>query len=254
MKRISIDILLLLAFIAVAPFHLLAQNAGEILQKMDAQAATIKDKEADVVMEMINNKTGKVRTRKAVLKQKMPYKTLFRFTYPPSQAGIGTLSLPGNIVYLYMPAFGKPKKISKIANSGAFSRSDFSTADMGPKNWAANYSATILNTNDTAFVLKLIPGNKEDVYSKLIVTVNKLHYFPEKIVYYNTQEKAIKRADYQYEKIGNLWDARIASMTNLLKNHTTRIISSNVKLNRGLKDSEFTVEQLILPAKRRNKK
>ena len=133
MKRISIDILFLLAFITFAPFHLLSQNAGEILQKMDTQAATIKDKEADVVMEMINNKTGKVRTRKAVLKQKMPYKTLFRFTYPPSQAGIGTLSLPGNIVYLYMPAFGKPKKISKIANSGVFSRSDFLPKTCGQK-------------------------------------------------------------------------------------------------------------------------
>ncbi len=254
MKRISIDILLLLAFIAVTPFHLLAQNAGEILQKMDAQAATIKDKEADVVMEMINNKTGRVKTRKAILKQKMPNKTLFRFTYPPSQAGIGTLSLPGNIVYLYMPAFGKPKKISKIANSGAFSRSDFSTEDAGPKNWAANYTATILNTNDTAFILKLIPGNKEDVYSKLIVTVNKRHYFPEKIVYYNTEGKAVRRADYQYEKTGNLWNARVAGMTNLLKNHTTRIIESNVKLNQGLKDSEFTVEQLVLSAKRKNKK
>ena len=254
MKRISIGMFLFLAFITFAPFHLLAQNAGDILQKMDTQAATIKDKEADVVMEMINNKTGKVRMRKAILKQKMPYKTLFRFTYPPSQAGIGTLSLPGDIVYLYMPAFGKPKKISKIANSGAFSRSDFSTEDMGPKNWAANYAATILNTNDTAFVLELIPGNKEDVYSKLIVTVDKRHYFPEKIVYYNTQGKAVKQAYYQYEKIGNLWNARIVSMTNLLKNHTTRIISSNVRLNQGLKDSEFTVEQLASHSKRKNKK
>ncbi len=254
MKKINIDILLLLVFIAFAPFHLLAQNAGKILQKMDTQAATIKDKEADVVMEMINNKTGKVRTRKAVLKQKMPYKTLFRFTYPPSQAGIGTLSLPGNIVYLYMPAFGKPKKISKIANSGAFSRSDFSTKDMGPKNWTANYTATILSINDTAYVLKLIPRNKENVYSKLIVTVNKLHYFPEKIIYYNPQGRAVKQADFQYEKIGNLWNARVVSMTNLLKNHTTRIISSNVKLNRGLKNSEFTVEQLVPPEKRKKKK
>ncbi len=254
MKKININILLLLVFIAFAPFHLLAQNAGKILQKMDTQAATIKDKEADVVMEMINNKTGKVRTRKAVLKQKMPYKTLFRFTYPPSQAGIGTLSLPGNIVYLYMPAFGKPKKISKIANSGAFSRSDFSTKDMGPKNRTANYTATILSINDTAYVLKLIPRNKENVYSKLIVTVNKLHYFPEKIIYYSPQGRAVKQADFQYEKIGNLWNARVVSMTNLLKNHTTRIISSNVKLNQGLKNSEFTVEQLVPPEKRKKKK
>ena len=126
---------------AAIPVHLLAQNPGDILRKMDEQYATIKDKEANVVMEMINNKTGKVKIRKALLKQKRPFKTLFLFTYPPSQAGIGTLSLPGGIVYLYMPAFGKPKKISNLANSGSFSQSDFSTKDMGPRNWAKNYTA-----------------------------------------------------------------------------------------------------------------
>ncbi len=251
MKKINFSFLLLLACITVVPLHLFAQNPEDILQKMDAQAATIKDKTANVVMEMINNRTGKVKTRKALLKQKMPYKTLFRFTYPPSQAGIGTLSLPGGIVYLYMPAFGKPKKISQIANSGAFSQSDFSTKDMGPKDWAKNYTATLLRTTDTAYVLKLIPKEKSTVYSKLVVVVNKKHFFPERVVYYNLKGKIMKEADNQYEKIGNLWVAKTASMTNFQKAHTTRIISSNIKVNQGLKSSDFTVEQLVPPKSRK---
>ncbi len=240
--------------LSIIPVSLNAQNAADILQKMDAQAATIKDKTADVVMQMINNKSGKIKTRKAVLKQKKPYKTLFRFTYPPSQAGIGTLSLPGGVVYLYMPAFGKPKKISHIANSGAFSRSDFSTKDMGPRNWAKNYTATILNTNDTAYVLNLIPKGQNKKYLKLIVTVNKQHFFPQRVVYYDLQDEIKKEGDYQYAKIGNLWTVKVASMTNFSKAHTTRIINSHIKLNQGLKESEFTVEQLVPPKKRKKKK
>jgi len=254
MRRININFYLLFIFITAVPYSLSAQNTGGILRKMDAQAATIKDKTADVVMEMVNNRTGKVKTRKAILKQKMPYRTLFRFTYPPSQAGIGTLSLPGGIVYLYLPAFGKPKKISNLANSGAFSQSDFSTEDMGPKNWAKNYAATLLSSNDTAYVLSLIPKVQNDKYSKLVVTVNKKHFFPERIVYYDLYGKIMKEADYQYEKIGHLWSAKVASMTNYMKAHITRVISTRVKLNQGLKDSDFTVEQLVLPAKRKNKK
>jgi outer membrane lipoprotein-sorting protein len=253
MKRINIGILVLLTCIAVFPLHLSAQNAEEILHKMDAQAATIKDKTADVVMEMINNRTGKIKTRKAILKQKMPDKTLFRFTYPPSQAGIGTLSLPGGIVYLYLPAFGKPKKISNLANSGAFSQSDFSTEDMGPRDWVKNYTAAILSTNDTAYILKLIPKVQSDKYSKLVVTVNKKHFFPQSVAYYNLQGNLTKEADYQYEKIGHLWSARIASMTNFRKAHTTRVINSNVKLNQGLKTGDFTVGQLVPPEKRKEK-
>jgi len=253
MKRINAGILVLLTCIAAFPFNLSAQNAGEILHKMDLQAATIKDKTADVVMEMINNKTGKVKTRKAILKQKMPYKTLFRFTYPPSQAGIGTLSLPGNIVYLYLPAFGKPKKISNLANSGAFSQSDFSTEDMGPRNWVKNYTATLLNTNDTSYVLNLVPKSKDKEYSKLVVSVNKKHFYPQKVVYYNLQGNIMKEANYQYEKIGRLWSAKVASMISFSRAHTTRVISTHVKLNQGLKDSDFTVEQLIPPEKRKEK-
>ncbi len=253
MKRINIGFYLLLVLFAAVPYSLSAQNTGEILHKMDVQAATIKDKTANVVMEMINNRTGKIKTRKAILKQKMPDKTLFRFTYPPSQAGIGTLSLPGGIVYLYMPAFGKPKKISNLANGGAFSQSDFSTEDMGPKNWAKNYTATLLSSNDTAYVLSLIPKVQNDKYSKLVVTVNKKHFFPQSVAYYNLQGNLTKEADYQYEKIGHLWSARIASMTNFRKAHTTRIINSNVKLNQGLKTGDFTVEQLVSPEKRKEK-
>ncbi len=243
----------LMMVLAIIPVFLNAQNTVDILREMDAQAATIKDKTADVVMQMINNKSGKLKTRKAVLKQKKPYKTLFRFTYPPSQAGIGTLSLPGGVVYLYMPAFGKPKKISHIANSGAFSRSDFSTEDMGPRNWAKNYTATILNTNDTAYILSLIPKDQNKKYLKLIVTVNKQHFFPQKVVYYDLQDNIIKEADYQYTKIGNLWTVKVASMTNFRKAHTTRVINAQIKLNQGLTDSDFTVEKLIPLEKRKEK-
>ncbi len=251
MKKIIINLFFLLPLMAAIPVHLLAQNPGDILRKMDEQYATIKDKEANVVMEMINNKTGKVKIRKALLKQKRPFKTLFLFTYPPSQAGIGTLSLPGGIVYLYMPAFGKPKKISNLANSGSFSQSDFSTKDMGPRNWAKNYTATILHTNDTAFILKLVPKSQNESYSKLVVTVNKKYYFPERILYYNFQGNISREANYQYERIGNLWTARVASMTDFRKGHTTKIINSHIKLNQGLKDDDFTVKQLVLIAKKR---
>ncbi len=240
----------LFGLLAFMPFLLQAQNPQAILQKMDAQAASIKDKTAHVVMQMIDNQTGKVKTRKAIIMQKMPYKTLFRFTYPPSQAGIGTLSLPGGVVYLYMPAFGKPKKISSIANGGAFSQSDFSTEDMGPKNWAKNYNATLLQANDTAYVLKLIPKASGSKYAKLVVTVNKKHFFPQRIVYYNLQGRISREADYKYVKIGNLWTVAVASMTNFQKAHTTRIIHSDIRLNQGLKDSVFTPEQLVKGSKK----
>ncbi len=248
MKTVSWRNIVLAVIFGWMPFLLAAQTVPQILQKMDAQEASVKDKPANVVMEMINNSTGKVRTRKAVLKQKYPYKTLFRFTYPPSQAGIGTLSLPGGVVYLYMPAFGKPKKISNLANGGAFSQSDFTTEDMGPKYWAKNYTGTLLRTNDTAYVLSLVPRASESKYSRLVVTVNKKHFFPQRIVYYDSSGKIMKEAGFRYQKQGTLWYARLASMTNFRKNHTTRIINTQVKLNQGLKDSDFTVEKLV-PAK-----
>jgi len=58
------------------------------------------------------DKAGKEKTREANIIQKGTDKRIFRFTAPSSQVGIAVLSLPNDVMYLYMPAFSKERRIS----------------------------------------------------------------------------------------------------------------------------------------------
>ncbi len=56
--------------------------------------------------------------------------------------------------------------------------------------------------------------------------------------------KKIKEASYRYEKIGEYWNAAEVVMKDLVKNHSTKIVLSEVKFDQGLADDLFAVENM----------
>ncbi|MCD6557034.1 MAG: outer membrane lipoprotein-sorting protein [Bacteroidales bacterium] len=54
----------------------------------------------------------------------------------------------------------------------------------------------------------------------------------------------IKIVNYKFEKIGKYWNAKEITMTDLKKNHTTKMIMSDVKYDQNLSNEEFTVRKL----------
>lgn len=226
------------------------QNAGQILKKVDNTILAVKDKTADVVMEMTNTSTGKGTIKKAILMQKGADKKIFRYTYPKSDNGIATLTLP-DAVYLYLPMFKKPKKITNMAQSKTFNKSDFSLSDAGLLPYEKHFTAKLVKTTSTEYILKLTPKQDLEEYGSLVMTVNKKHYYPDKIEYYDKSGSLLKEGVYNYKNIGKYWVADVITMTNLKKGHKTTVKMTNIKINKGLKDKDFTVEKL---APQKNKK
>src|SRR5210317_1469814 len=151
----------------------LAQDAATILNKMDDLMQAPKDKQGVVKITTIN-KGGKEKVREAIMKQKGKDKRLYQYTKPESQAGIATLSLPDDVMWLYMPAFGKPTKISLLAKSQAFTGTDFSYEDMESRSYTERYSPSLLSSdNDDQFLLELTPKSEKSKYSKIELYLNK---------------------------------------------------------------------------------
>ncbi len=243
MKLIKIKTLLTLLFILVAFNNVIAQDAQDLLKKMDNVMFSPIDKQANVEMDLTNSQ-GNVKVREAVMMQKGTDMKLYRYTMPESQAGIATLSLPDGVMWLYMPAFGKPKKISLLAKSQAFTGTDFSYEDMATTPYFERYTPTLLESNADNYILELIPKADDSKYSKIIVTLNRANYYPEKMEYFDLANRKFKEATYEYEKIGNYWNARQVIMADLTKQHMTKIILKDVKFDQGLTDVEFTVEKM----------
>jgi len=223
-----------------------AQDAKELLKKMDDLMNAPKDKQA-IVQILMSGKNGKEKEREAEMKQKGTDYRLYRYTKPENQAGIATLSLPDNVMWMYMPAFGKPKKITLLVKSQAFTGTDFSYEDMESKPYSERYTPKLLDTREDSYVLELVPIADKSKYSRIILTLNKEYYYPEKMDFYDKGDNPFKTAVYTYKKGNPYWYAERVVMTDYKKEHSTTIIMNNVLFDQGIPDDVFSVDNLAPP-------
>jgi len=219
-----------------------AQDATTILKNMDDVMYSPKDMTGKNKIILID-KNGKQEVREATIQQKGTDKRIFRFTSPASQAGISVLSLPNDVMYLYLPAFGKERRIASSAKNQNFAGTDFSYDDMESVLYSIKYTPKLLKTEANVFVLELTPKGNSD-YSKVIVHINKANFYPELMEYYDKGGNKVKEANYTFKKIGNYWNAEEIEMADLKKNHKTKMQMSDVKYDSGLSDDDFTVRKL----------
>ena len=243
MKLFNRSVIMFLVFSTVCVFKTYSQDPVSILWKVDKVIFAPKDKQGKVKM-ILTDKSGSEKIREAVMMQKGINKKLYRYTQPESQAGVATLTLPGDETWLYMPAFGKPKKIDLLAKSQAFTGTDFSYEDMEPRTYSDRFIPKLLEAKDTEYVLELTPKSAHSEYSKVIAHIHKVNSYPILLEYFDKQNKKIKEATYVYEKIGSFWNAKEVTMTDLRKSHSTRTLMTDVKFDQGLPDDLFTVEKL----------
>ncbi len=245
MKNLKLSLLATVLILIVGLFSTNAQDANAILKQMDDVMYAPKDQDSKIKLVLID-KNDKEKTREATVLQKGTDKRLFKFTSPSSQAGISFLSLPDDIMYLYLPAFGKERRIASHIKNQKFAGTDFSYDDMEAKPYSDKYIPKLLNTEDDIYLLELTPkANIKTDYSKLIVTINKSNYYPAKIEYYDKSGKKVKELiNKGIEKVDGYWVSKEMTMTDLKKNHKTKMIITTVSYDNNLSDDEFTVRKL----------
>jgi len=242
MKNLKLSVLVSALFLFIG-FNVNAQDASTILKKMDNVMYSPKDMTGKTKIVLID-KAGKQKIREANIIQKGNNKRIFRFTAPSSQAGIAVLSLPNDVMYLYMPAYGKERRISSSVKNQNFAGTDFSYDDMESKPSSEKYTSKLIKTEGNIYILELKPKSPKSAYSKVIVKVHKTYYYPTYMEYYDKGNKKNKVANYKFKKIGKYWNAEEIEMIDLKKKHKTKMIMSDVKYDTGYTDDKFTVRKL----------
>ena len=242
-KLISLIMVLIMSWAISATAQKL--SALDIVKKSDATVNAPKDQYLDSKMILIN-KNGDQKVRKTVMYQKGDEKRLIRFLSPADQKGIGFLSLPNDINYLYLPAFHKVRKIASHIKNQSFAGTDFSYDDMSSFKYAEEYDPKLLETSLENYVLELIPkANIKKEYSKLKMLVAKESFYPVKIEHYDkagnlwkvmVREKVVKKGEY--------WVSLEMEMKDLKKQHSTKTIIEKIELDTGLSDNIFTERNL----------
>lgn len=240
----KVKFILIISIFVLSLGSLKAQDAQAILTEMDQLMSAPIDRVATVEI-TIKNKKGNETVREASLKQKGANYRLYRYTKPENKAGIATLSHPDGKMWLFMPSFGKAVKITLLSKSQAFTGTDFSYEDMSGIPYSERFSASLGSSEKSGeYMLDLSPKTKETEYSRIQISINEEFGYPTEMAFYDKKGNNIKKAVYSYVKQGKYWYAEEVVMTDLRKDHSTKIIIKEVTFDTGLKDEDFTLEEL----------
>ena len=222
-----------------------AQTAAEILKKTDDVVYAPKDQSAKVKI-ILTDKKGNKQEREAEYIQKGSEMRLFKFTAPASQMGIAFLSLPDDVMYLYLPAYEKERRIASHVKNQTFAGTDFSYDDMESKPLSDEYNAELISQTADAWKLKLVPkpGIESD-YSRQEIMINKDNSYFSQVDYYDLGGNKVKQlVNKKIEKIDGYWTATEIEMTDLVKGHSTIFQSFEMSFDDNLTEENFTVREM----------
>ena len=244
MKRI-LTCLAIVAPLLAASFCF-AVDPHEIVQKGDDVVNAPKDAHILTTMTLID-KDGNRNVRTSEMYQIGTEKRLVRFLSPADQKGIGFLTLPDDVMYLYLPAFHKVRQIASHVKNQNFAGTDLTYEDLSEFELAKAHRIELVEETNEEWVIRLYPNDPDDRdYTHLNIHYRKDNYYPQKVEFYDTTGsvwKTITRT--KIEKVDGYWIARELEVKNLKKNHATISTMDKVEFDIGLSADIFTKRYLM---------
>lgn len=228
-------------------------SADQILKRVEKSLKS-NDEVASVSMEIIE-KNGKSKTRKLVIKKKNKGKKqqiLVRLEKPTDIKGVGLLSViegSSEDQWLYLPSSKRSRRIISSKKKDSFLGSEFSYEDFSPTTYNKFKNKVVKSVklkNKEAYIIESKAGKGKAPYSKILTWVAKKDFRILQSQYYDQKGKKLKVMTFnKYKKFaGNSWRAQSISVRNLQNKRSTKLLLSELKLNTGLNDNEFSKRAL----------
>lgn len=161
--------------------------------------------------------------------------------------------------WLFLPAIGKPKRISSGNKKDSFMGSDFSYADMNGleiNEWDFSFAkeSEVVDGHD-CWVIEAVPKPEkadkvieETDYLKTVSWVRKDNFMAIQGKMYVKKGKKIKYfTATDIEQIEGIWTAKKLTMITTRrdeKEHSTVLLFNNITYNKGVDDGLFTVQRM----------
>ena len=222
-----------------------ADPAGDgVLARVDA--AMNKAKTLSFEYEIVNKEPGKDERTMGMKVQLKGEKRLSEFSSPADMKGTKVLILSPTQMYVYLPAFGKVRRIASHTKDQGFLGLAFSQDDMATTAYGAQYGASVASESPAEWKLVLTPkAGQEAPYAKIEVTVAKDHNVPSELKYFNAEGKNVKtevRTGYSCE--GDVCTPGELKMTDNTKGNWTKLIAKSRKVNVEISDDLFSQRSL----------
>lgn len=222
-----------------------ADPAGDkVVAAMDAAMNRAKTHQFDY--EIINQEPGKSERTMAMSVKIKGEKRYTEFSSPADMKGTKVLILSPTQMYVYLPAFGKVRRIASHTKDQGFLGLTFSQDDMATQAYGGEYEGKILSEDASSWHVALTPrAGKDTPYAKIEVTVAKDRSLPSELKYFNADGKNIKteeRSGYTCE--GNICSPGVLKMTDNVKGAWTKLVRKTWKVNANIPDDVFSQRNL----------
>ena len=193
--------LLPLALFAATPA--LADEGDDVLAQVDARLGNFEDQ--SITFEVANAKPG------ASTPSRMVFETIVKggksytsFLAPGDVKGQRVLSMSSTQMWVYLPDFGKIRRVASHALSQGFMGTTLTQQDMGTLAYTPDYDAELIGQDDSSYTLKLVARDADTTaYDTLVMVVDKEKLLPTKIEYKADDGTVVRtqtRENYQCPK------------------------------------------------------
>ncbi len=232
-------------FILLLPLMLLGQTGMDIARKMDERAEP-----DDIVSDMtmtLTNKKGQTRTLKVHSVMQGREKQIIWFLAPADDRGVAFLKIEhedrDDELRIWLPGFGKMRRISSSKKGESFMGSDVTYEDMTSRD-LDDYTFELLGEEEldgaSVWVLQSNPKPElRSAYSRIVSWVRQADALPVKEEYYNRAGKLEKIRVVETEQLQGYTVITRMFVENVLKNHTTELLFEKIEVDSGVKDNLF---------------
>lgn len=195
--------------------------------------------------DVTNQEAGKPEATLALVVRVKGEKKLVEFRAPADMKGTKLLVLGPTQAYVYLPAFGKVRRVSSSTSGQGFLGLSFGLDDLAT-HFGDRYTAAVASESATELVLTATPKPGQSTpYAKIVMTVAKGKMLPTKLAYYDAKGVNVKteeRTGYTCE--GNVCTPDEQKMTDNVKRSSTRLVRKAWKVNEAMSDDVFSKRNL----------
>ena len=231
-----------------------AITVDEIVDKMDATSPVFTTEKATSKMVLID-KNGKVEEERSMImfsKKEADDSTtsIMRFLSPKSVKGVTLLNIKGGEkIYLYMPAYRKPRRIAGSSKGDSFMGSDLSYEDMSMDYKDKNYEKKLLEETDNEYVVEVLLTEEDVSYEKIILHVDKEKFYATKVEFYEADNELTKTLTINKIKVDD--NGKVTPMeiefTDIAENQKTKIVMKETEYDVELSSGFFSIRTLKKP-------
>ena len=226
-----------------APSH--ALTGEEALAKVDAAMNAYTD--IRIAWTVLNSPPGAPKPGKMAFTATVKEgKALTDFTHPPDLKGTRVLVLARNQLYIFLPQYGKVRRVASHTTNQGFMGTTFSFDDMNAGLFGDVYDAKLLSEGETIQLELTAKPEAGAPYARVELDVDPTMFVPLQMKYFNDKGQHIKtetRSNYECRE-GVCLGGNHKMVDHTREGAWTELVRGEWTLNAGVPDDLFTTRSL----------